>query len=66
MIIMQVSEELSNHPLWAGSSLGLDFRYKMLTKDRMRAKIDQYQKCDDLTPRERVFLELLRHEVEKN
>jgi hypothetical protein len=50
-----------DHPLWAGSMLGL--QAKFMNEERMREEVRAYvrskRRCDDLTPNERSFVKKL-------
>jgi hypothetical protein len=60
-MIVSPSEELQNHPLWPGSILELSHRFG---GGMLRSYVDQtiaaMERCDDLTPREKSLLAVLK------
>lgn len=59
---VKVPDYVLAHPLWEGCGLQLSTIYLPFSalKEQVAERVEQLQRCDDLTPREKTFLVALK------
>ena len=58
-LITELPQSVTNNPLWAGSSMNLNFRNHQLTHEKLAFWLKNFSRIDDATPNEQAMFEAL-------